>query len=89
VTSYKQAYDENLIGNEIVSADKGIAAFRDGLYLGKLDTVNGNDRHLAVGRWSKDSDRVAFAAGYNQSYNSAELAQSRQQTIMRQALLVH
>jgi hypothetical protein len=89
LTSYKQAYDQNLAGNEIISADKGIAAFRDGIYLGKLDTEAGNDRHLAVGRWAKDSDRLAFAAGYNRSFNSGELAHSEPQTIMRQALLVH
>lgn len=53
------------------------AAFRDGAYLGKLDARQGRDPHLSVGRWSRDKDRIAYTAGYEQSYDGAtqELAQ--------------
>ncbi len=57
------------------------AAFRDGLYLGKLDSENGNAMHLAVGRWAQASDRAAFAEGYNQSYNNDSLTANRAQTL--------
>jgi len=53
------------------------AAFRDGLYLGKLDAQQGRDPHLSVGRWSRDEDRIAFSSGYQQSYTAAgELAEN-------------
>jgi hypothetical protein len=46
-------------------------AFRDGIYLGKLDAAQGRDPHLGVGRWSGDQDRIAFTSGYQQSYAAA------------------
>jgi hypothetical protein len=47
----------------------GDGAFRDGLYLGKLDRTAKNPMHPAVGRWSTEKDRESFAAGYRQGYN--------------------
>jgi hypothetical protein len=44
------------------------AAFRDGLYLGKLDAAQNNDRHIAVGRWSTTEDRASFSEGYGLGY---------------------
>jgi uncharacterized protein len=50
------------------------AAYRDGLYVGKLVAQRG-EQHLApVGRWATQSDRDAFLAGYEQS--NAEIAQA-------------
>jgi hypothetical protein len=54
------------------SADARLAAdgaFRDGLYLGKLDRTAKNPMHPAVGRWSTEKDRESFVAGYRQGYN--------------------
>lgn len=54
------------------TADTRLAAdgaFRDGLYLGKLDRTAKNPMHPAVGRWSTEKDRESFVAGYRQGYN--------------------
>jgi hypothetical protein len=45
------------------------AAYRDGLYLGKLAAEQGSDSHVSTGRWIQAKDRVAFAAGYEGAYN--------------------
>ena len=50
------------------------AAFRDGLYLGKLDANSGKPQHLSVGRWSTAKDRASFSAGYQQSYKNEQAA---------------
>jgi len=46
------------------------AAYRDGLYLGKLAAEQGSDSHVSTGRWSQAKNRVAFAAGYEQAYKT-------------------
>jgi hypothetical protein len=45
------------------------AAFRDGLYLGKLAAGRGDSFHVSRGRWATDSDRNAYAVGYERGYN--------------------
>jgi hypothetical protein len=40
------------------------AAYRDGLYVGKLAAQRGEQRLAPVGRWSGQDDRDAFLAGY-------------------------
>jgi len=50
------------------------AAYRDGLYVGKLAAQRGEQRLAPVGRWSAQSDREAFLAGYEQS--NAEMAEA-------------
>jgi hypothetical protein len=47
------------------------AAFRDGLYLGKLAAEAGQPMRTAIGRWSREQDRIMFAAGYRRGYNGA------------------
>jgi hypothetical protein len=44
------------------------AAFRDGLYLGRLAAEHGAEPHLAIGRWSALEDRSSFTAGYQEGY---------------------
>ena len=44
------------------------AAFRDGLFLARLDADNGRNPHLMSGRWSTDADRRLFVAAYLQAY---------------------
>jgi hypothetical protein len=50
-------------------------AFRDGLYLGKLDRTAKNPMHPAVGRWATEKDRELFVAGYRQGYNEQNVPQ--------------
>jgi len=49
----------------------GDGAFRDGLYLGRLDAARGRPRHLAVGRWSNENDRGSFRSGYRLGYGDS------------------
>jgi hypothetical protein len=44
------------------------AAFRDGLYLGKLDAEQGRTQHVSSARWSRTEDRASFRLGYHQAY---------------------
>ena len=46
-------------------------AYRDGLFLGKLDAAAGKAPHLAVWRWNSDADRELFSAGYRRGYAGA------------------
>ena len=85
-SGYEQAYSKNsaddLADNTNVLASRaGVAAFRDGLYLGKLDSANGVEPHVAVGRWSNASHRVAFAEGYSQGYKDGDAARTAQNKI--------
>ena len=49
------------------------AAYRDGLYVGKLVAQRGEQRVAPVGRWATQTDRDAFLAGYEQA--NPEIAQ--------------
>jgi hypothetical protein len=54
--------------NTVDAAQETNAAFRDGLYLGKLDAENGRKVKPSIGRWSEAKDRVSFLAGYQRGY---------------------
>jgi hypothetical protein len=43
------------------------AAYRDGLYVGKLAAQRDEQRLAPVGRWATQTDRDAFLAGYEQA----------------------
>ena len=43
------------------------AAYRDGLYVGKLVAQRGEQRQAPVGRWATQIDRDTFQAGYDQA----------------------
>ena len=43
------------------------AAYRDGLYVGKLAQERGEQRQPSVGRWAQQADREAFSVGYGES----------------------
>ena len=47
------------------------AASRDGSYLAGLDVENARKPRLASGRWSSNSDRARFIAGYEEGYDQA------------------
>lgn len=53
---------------ETAVSQAGNAAFRDGLHLGKFDAQSGRTHHLSVGRWSSDTNRAWFIAGYQAGY---------------------
>lgn len=44
------------------------AAYRDGLYQGKMDAKDSQPPHLTSGRWSADADRGSYIAGYRSGY---------------------
>lgn len=48
------------------------AAYRDGLFLGRLDANQGRTAHVCVGRWGTAADRNSFAAGYQDGYAKAQ-----------------
>jgi hypothetical protein len=88
-TAYNEAYSQNLTGNVVARRDQGdVAAFRDGLYLGKLDSQRGSARHVAIGRWSDAGDRASFAKGYDQAYQDGYSASVEQGKSLNQASLV-
>ena len=51
-----------------VAAGTMEAAYRDGLYLGRLHRKQGLRSHAAVGRWSREADRRLFTEGYIRGY---------------------
>jgi hypothetical protein len=48
------------------------AAFRDGLFLARLDAEHGRKPHLASGRWSTEADRHSFVSAYLQAYREMQ-----------------
>jgi hypothetical protein len=73
-SGYAQGYSANLLQAGVVEAQSTNGAFRDGLYLGKLDARQGNGQHIASGRWSTGQDRASFMDGYNRAYDAVSLA---------------
>ncbi len=55
-------------GAASLSVQQNSAAYRDGMYLGKLAAESGRKPHLAASRWTNASDRGAFLAGYESGY---------------------
>lgn len=56
------------------------AAFRDGLYQGKLSAESGRESRPSsgYGRWHYDQDLTSFVAGYQQGYAQARAAKRQQ-----------
>ena len=50
----------------------GDAAYRDGLFLGKLNREGRQHMLAPVGRWSTEKDRASFVQGYRQGLESSE-----------------
>jgi hypothetical protein len=48
----------------------GDAAYRDGLFLGKLNREGRPHMLAPVGRWSTETDRASFVQGYRQGLDS-------------------
>ena len=50
----------------------GDAAYRDGLFLGKLNREAKPHMLAPVGRWSTEKDRASFVQGYRQGLDGNE-----------------
>jgi hypothetical protein len=85
---YDQAYSVSLSGSDFARDQNNLAAFRDGLYLGKLDAERGNALHIAAGRWGTNNNRAAFVQGYNQAYRDSNFANTVSDNA-REAFLIH
>lgn len=46
-------------------------AYRDGLYVGQLAARSGRRSRPPIGRWSSETDRASFLAGYERAYEAA------------------
>jgi hypothetical protein len=53
------------------------AAFRDGLYLGRIAAKAGAAPYIAIARWSAAEDRTSFTAGYQRGYNEVLASRPR------------
>lgn len=62
------------------NANNQNAAFRDGLFLARLDAEKGRKPRLLSGRWSTDADRRLFVAAYLQGYREMRSDPASQQT---------
>jgi hypothetical protein len=66
---YERGYSANLVVEPLAVSSQSIdGAFRDGLYLGKLNARDGNEQHMASSRWSAGKDRASFIDGYHRAY---------------------
>jgi hypothetical protein len=54
--------------NGMASGRHADGAYRDGLYLGRLDAQAGRVSRPAVARWSRETDRDMFRAGYEEGF---------------------
>lgn len=50
------------------------AAYRDGLYLGRLDGQEGRKVRPSVARWNANQDRASFLFGYQEGYREGQSA---------------
>jgi hypothetical protein len=72
---YERGYLANLVVEPIAVSPPSIdGAFRDGLYLGKLNAQDGDEQHIASGRWSTGKDRASFIDGYQRAYAESSIA---------------
>jgi hypothetical protein len=59
-------FTSELVSDEVSHATD--AAYRDGLFQGKLAADRGHKPIPSVGRWSSGEDRSSFVAGFTQGY---------------------
>jgi hypothetical protein len=76
---YERGYSANLVVEPLaVNRESTDGAFRDGLYLGKLNARDGNEQHIATGRWSTGKNRASFIDGYHRAYTESSTANMQQ-----------
>jgi hypothetical protein len=72
---YERGYSANLVVEPlVVTRESTDGAFRDGLYLGKLNARDGDEQHIATGRWSTGKNRASFIDGYHRAYTESSTA---------------
>jgi hypothetical protein len=76
-SGYQLAYGESASRISKEQRDRA-AAFRDGLFLGQLDSSRGDAPHVAVARWSNADHRDAFSKGYAEGFKVAVAARVEQ-----------
>lgn len=63
----------------VVNASQALdPAFRDGVYQAKLDVREGRRPHFSTGRWSSETARASYIAGYQRGYRESYENQSGQ-----------
>jgi hypothetical protein len=78
-SGYERGYSANLDVEPLaVNPESTDGAFRDGLYLGKLNARDGNEQHIATGRWSTVKNRSSFIDGYHRAYTESSTANMQQ-----------
>jgi hypothetical protein len=76
---YERGYSTNLDVDPLaVNLESTDGAFRDGLYLGKLNARDGSEQHIATGRWSTGKNRASFIDGYRRAYMESSTAKMQQ-----------
>ncbi len=78
---YERAYAERMAEASLPSpaatnARPTNGAYRDGLYQGMRDALQGRPAHVALGRWSRAEDRDSFEQGYRQAHQATLAAQA-------------
>jgi uncharacterized protein with FMN-binding domain len=77
--SFANGYEQSFRQTASTRAAKSsvaVAAYRDGLYVGKLQAEQGRTARLSTSRWSTERDRAAFANGYLEAYGIASAARN-------------
>jgi hypothetical protein len=87
---YSEAYEQTLalMVHEKPQAQNNSAPYRDGLYLGQLDAMQGRPEHVGSGRWAQSQDREFFTVGYRRAYADTIASRAQKATGTSQALLV-
>ena len=70
-TAFLASHDRAVGSCHASAALAANAAFRDGLYVGKLAAEAGRPMRAPAGRWSTDADRARFVAGFERGYNDS------------------
>lgn len=83
---YEEAYLKHFTDNAANSRATD-AAYRDGLYQGRLDAQDTRPVHISSGRWSQQKDRSSFSQGYKQAYAAVAEMHGKYDQSVREALL--
>lgn len=86
-SGYERACTEQLAHDSSAVAQSTNAAYRDGLYQGKLDAEQGRPVHVAVGRWSRTDDRNSYNQGYLQAHETIVAARAAGPRLSQASLL--
>ena len=73
---YDQSY-RHVVAARMTDTAAPDAAYRDGLYLGKLQAEEGRSARTATSRWSSEKDRSSYAKGYTEAYGQASASAAR------------